>query len=100
MGKRLILVAAAVLAVAPLAEAAAKSPPTSDPRWCWGTFTRHSCMNGTSGKDCAYPRKPGDRDEFMGWDDQDGVRSYVIYRLGAYPAANIAIDDGCHLREW
>lgn len=97
MARKILIGALVALALSTIA---AHARPTSDPKWCWGTFARHSCMNGTSGADCAYPREAGDRDEFMGWSYEDGQRVYVIYRLGAFPAANIAIDDGCHLREW
>lgn len=64
---------------------------------CMGTFVRRSCMTAGGPNQCTYPQEAGTRMEFMGWEDDDGVKAYSVYRLGAYPAKDIKLDRGCKL---
>lgn len=36
----------------------------------------------------------------MGWDTEDGIRVYAVYRLTSYPAKDIKIDADCHPVKW
>lgn len=69
-------------------------------RDCTGTFIRRSCMMGAAGGMCAYPREKGDVEDFLGWETAEGVRGYVVYRMGAYPANDIKLKPGCTLKPY
>lgn len=69
-------------------------------RDCSGTYIRRSCMMGAADGICGYPREKGTREDFMGWEMQDGERGYVVYRMGAYPAKDIRLDPGCRLGKY
>ncbi|GJE61661.1 hypothetical protein [Methylobacterium trifolii] len=72
----------------------------SSARDCTGTFIRHSCKLGAAEGICAYPREKGDVEDFMGWEVDEGVRGYVVYRMGAYPAKDIKLKPGCTLKPY
>lgn len=67
---------------------------------CTGTFIRRSCKLGAAEGMCAYPREKGAVEDFMGWEREDGVLGYTIYRLGAYPAKDIRLQKGCRLSRY
>lgn len=64
---------------------------------CPGVFIRRSCMLGAAPGMCGYPKDMGTEEDFMGWEIQDGVRGYAVYRLGTYAAADIRLRPGCKL---
>ena len=67
---------------------------------CTGSFIRRSCKLGAAEGMCAYPKERGTVEDFMGWEREDGVLGYTIYRLGAYPAKDIVIEKGCRLSRY
>lgn len=67
---------------------------------CAGTFIRRSCKLGAAEGICAYPKEKGTEEDFMGWEREEGVLGYVIYRLGAYPAKDIVLKKGCRLSRY
>jgi len=69
-------------------------------RDCTGTFIRRSCMMGAAEGTCAYPREKGQEEDFMGWEMQDGVKGYVVYRLGAFAERDIVLKPGCRLKRY
>lgn len=69
-------------------------------RDCTGTFIRRSCMMGAAEGMCAYPREKGQEEEFMGWEIQDGVKGYAVYRLGAFAAKDVVLKPGCRLKRY
>jgi hypothetical protein len=69
-------------------------------RDCTGTFIRRSCKMGAAEGMCAYPREKGDVESFMGWEVDEGVRGYVVYKMGAYPAKDIKLKPGCTLKPY
>lgn len=87
-----------IIAVAALIGTAAAT--TASARDCSGTYIRRSCMMGAADGICGYPREKGTREDFMGWEMQDGERGYVVYRMGAYPAKDIRLDPGCRLGKY
>jgi hypothetical protein len=88
-----VLAFAAAIGTAMLASSASA-------RECSGTYIRRSCMMGATAGYCGYPREKGTREDFMGWEIQDGERGYAVYRLGVYPAKDIRLDPGCRLGKY
>lgn len=68
--------------------------------YCSGVFIRRSCKMGASQGICSYPKARGLREDFEGWEIEDGVLGYAVYRLGAYPAKDIRLDPGCKLKKY
>lgn len=88
---RLVLISGAAL----LAFSSAASA-----RDCTGTFIRRSCMMGAAEGVCDYFREKGQEEDFMGWEMQDGVKGYVVYRLGAFAERDIVLKPGCRLKRY
>lgn len=69
-------------------------------RECTGTFIRRSCMLGAADGICANPKQAGQEEDFEGFEFEDGVKGYSVYRLGAYPAKDIRLKPGCTLKAY
>lgn len=85
---------------AAIAVALALTTVAASARDCAGTFIRRSCKMGAAEGMCAYPREKGDVEDFLGWEVDEGVRGYVVYKMGAYPAKDIKLKPGCTLKPY
>ena len=85
-----------ILVAAALPSAADAATPRD---WCFGTFIRKSCViyESLSNELC---RPIGYKEEFIGYEIRNGIRAYVVYRLGSYSAKDIKLQNGCALKKY